>query len=214
MDTKQYWDRKHDDYAATDWIDKPSLFAEWALQYVPASGKLVDLGAGQGQDSRFFATHGFKVVSTDFSARALELGRQKAGTLPITFEAVDLGQKLLFADEEFDVVYSHLALHYFDAATTRRLFSDIHRILKPGGQLLALLNSDQDPEMQEGQLLEPDYVLNEGVQKRYFSQESAKAFLQGLEVIVLDNQGTTYKDEAKGVHNLIRLVAKKPKKLA
>lgn len=69
MNTKAYWDKKHDKYAAQSWIDKPSIFVKEVIKYFPKMGKILELAAGQGQDSRFFASKGYKVVSTDFSSK-------------------------------------------------------------------------------------------------------------------------------------------------
>ena len=210
MDEQAYWDQQHDKYAQTDWIDKPSLFALWATTYLPAHGTLLDLGAGQAQDSRYFAEKGYQVTATDFSAHALELAKQKSPET-ITFKQVDLSQRLPYPDESFDIVYAHLSLHYFDSATTQKLFSEIHRILKNNGVLTTLFNSNEDPEITEDKQLEPNFIEIKGIKKRYLSPEIAREFAKDFEIVVADNQGTTYKDEAMGVHNLIRLIAKKTK---
>lgn len=206
MNTQAYWDDKHDEYTATSWIDIPSIFAEWTLQYLPGSGTLLDLGAGQGQDSRFFSAKGYAVTSTDFSEHALELGRQKSPS-GINFMQVDLSKLLPFADESYDVIYAHLSMHYFDKATTEKLFAEVLRVLKPGGILAALFNSTRDPEVAEGKQLEDNFIDLVSIQKRYFSPKDARNFAKGFEIKVADNQGTAYKDQAKGVTNLTRLIA-------
>jgi SAM-dependent methyltransferase len=209
MDTQSYWNKQHDKYAQTDWIYKPSIFAEWVRSYMPASGTLLDLGAGQAQDSRYFAATGYTVTATDLSPHALELA-QKKSPASIKFQIVDLSQSLPFADESYSIVYAHLSLHYFDTATTAQLFAEIHRVLKPGGMLAALFNSDQDPEIPEGKPIEQNFIEIDGIYKRYFNPPTARAFAKDFEIVVADNQGTTYKDAAKGINNLVRLVARKP----
>lgn len=208
------WADKHKDvYAASDWIGKPSLFAETAITYFPKTGRLLDLGAGQGQDSRFFAEHGYDVVSTDLERKALDLSRSK---LPkelsekMVLQQVDLREALPFESGSFSVVYAHLALHYFDAQATQRLLTEIGRVLKPGGVLAFLVNSTSDPEYATGQELEPDYYQLENMAKRFFTLQAAEAYASGFTVQLLDDQGETYKDMAKGVHNLIRFIGTKP----
>ena len=65
------WNEKHLKYAKTDWIDKPTIFAEWVAQYLPKEGSMLELGCGQGQDSRFFADKGFILDALDFSFEGL-----------------------------------------------------------------------------------------------------------------------------------------------
>lgn len=207
MQEQAFWDKRHDAYAATDWIDEPTLFAKWAVSYLPKAGKLLELGAGQAQDSRYFADLGYQVTATDFSAQGLELAKQKS-VASIAFQQVDLSRPLPFADESFDVVYGHMSLHYFDTITTTKLFAEIRRVLQPGGVLAALMNTTTDPEAAEGTPIEPDFRQFDPLKKRYFSPESARAFAKDFEIRVADGHGTTYKDK---IDRLIRLVAVKPK---
>jgi len=207
------WSNLHDSYKTRDWIDKPSLFAETAITYFPKQGRILDLGAGQGQDSRFFAEHGYDVVSTDLEDTALE---QSAAKLPdelkskVTLQKVDLRNELPFDTDSFDVVYAHLSLHYFDVATTRQIISEIQRVLKPGGVFAFFVNSVNDPEHGTGRQLEPDFFEIDQMTKRYFSLETTRDFTKYLDVVLLDDHGETYKDRDKGVHNLIRFIGINP----
>ena len=121
---------------------------------------------------------------------------------------IDLEQKLPFKDNSFDIVYSHLALHYFNKKTTRRLFGEIARVLKKGGIFATLTNTVDDPERLEFKRIEKDYYEERGkILKRYFSPQSLKELVnKDFETYVLDAKGETYKDEIK---TLIRFVGKK-----
>ncbi|MEO6509186.1 MAG: class I SAM-dependent methyltransferase [Patescibacteria group bacterium] len=207
-----YWDHKHVNYGHEDWIVKPSLFAMWAMTYFPTDGKVLDLGAGQGQDSRYFASNGYKVTSTDFSDTALENNRQKITpdiVDKMTIEEIDLSKPFKYEDSSFDVVYSHLATHYFTGEVTKQLFSEMHRVLKQGGVLALLTNSTTDPQYGTGEKIEEDYFEIEGINKRYFSVESIQKFTSLFETVVIDDKGETYKDRAANINNLIRFIGRK-----
>ncbi len=206
MDPKDYWVKKHTKYSSEDWISKPTLFATQIVSYLPKSGTILDLGAGQGQDSKYLASLGYQVTATDLSQFALD----KIVEPTIHKLQIDFSNPLPFEPASFDVVYNHLGTGYFDHSRTKDLFNEIKTILKPGGILAALFNSTDDPETQTGERIEEDYYLVDGIKKRFLSIETARDLVPSFEILLLDNQGTTYKDEAKGVHNLIRLVAKKP----
>lgn len=206
------WTNLHKRYKSQDWSQKPSLFAETAITYFPKHGRIVELGAGLGQDSRFFAEHGYDVVSTDLKEEALQ---ERYASLPdgikqrITIQKTDLRDELPFETASFDVVYAHLSLHYFDHETTVRLFDEIKRVLKPQGMLAFFVNSVHDPEYSTGEKLEADYFQIGNTAKRYFSVDTARAFTRFFDVMLLDDHGETYKDSAIGVHNLVRFIGTK-----
>jgi len=207
------WDEKHLQ-ADAEWIKKPSLFAQWVLQYLPQQGRVLDLGAGQGQDSRFFAEQGYDGVSTDYALEGLRLNREQIPAelkKKIATEELDLEKPFPYANASFEVVYAHLSLHYFSEKITRQIFSEIERVLKPGGIIALMVNSIKDPEYNTGRKLEEDYFeISPGMKKRYFSIETMREFTEQFNTLILDGNGEGYKDRRKNVANLIRFVGKKP----
>jgi SAM-dependent methyltransferase len=207
------WSELHDNYKKQDWIHKPSIFAETAITYFPPTGTILELGAGLGQDSQFFAAHGYHVVSTDLELLTLQQSKEKLTDDirdKVIFQTIDLREPLPFPEASFEVVYAHLSLHYFDKETTNRIFDDIRHVLKPGGVLAFFVNSVNDPEYNTGERLEEDYFQIDKTAKRYFSAASAKEFVEGFSIELLDEEGETYKDRDKGVHHLVRFVGRMP----
>ncbi|CDR34402.1 methyltransferase domain-containing protein [Criblamydia sequanensis] len=207
------WKELHDYYKGQDWTLKPSIFAETVKEYLTNGGKILELGSGLGQDSLFFLNHGFEVVSTDIDPSPLEeivskLTEEKK--TQISVKKIDLNNCLPFEDNSFDCVYAHLSLHYFNIEITTQIFREIERILKPGALITFLSNSIHDPEIKEGMFLEKNFYNIRGVSKRYFSVEFTRKVTKNFEVHLLDDLGQTYKDEAKGVKNLIRFIGRKP----
>lgn len=214
MSVKEYWKDVHTGYQQTDWIDKPSLFVQEAVEYFPPSGRILELAAGQCQDGILFASKGYSVMATDLTDQALKTAQQKATTEYLTgkinFQELDLSQSLPFPDGSFQIVYSHLGLHYFDDQTTSRIFSEIHRVLSPGGIVAVLVNTSEDPEINEGTVIEENFIeLPNGIRKRYFTVDYMKRKSHQFTPIILDNKGQTYKDRAIGVNNLIRFIGRK-----
>lgn len=210
--SQSYWEKALKKYSEKDWINQPTIFVQEIKQYFPTGCKILELAAGQGQDSRYLAKNGFQVVCTDRSDYGLKESANKTKTenLHIIFQKVDLSQKLPFANQEFDVVYSHLGLHYFSKENTKTLFEEIHRVLKPSGIFAALFNTINDPEIHEKSFkkIEDNYYLEleTGLKKRYFDENELKYFTEGLfEPIILDEQGRAYKDEKTA---LVRFLGK------
>jgi len=206
------WTNLHKNYSKQDWITKPSIFAEQAIEYFPKQGKILEIGAGHGQDGIFFASQGFSVIGTDLEISSLEENVVNADLeirKRISATKLDLRNHFEF-NEKFDVVYAHLSLHYFDKKTTERIFEDIYTSLKPGGILAFLTNSVDDPEYNTGNKIEEHYFEIEGVAKRYLDVDEAKKFAYRFNPLLADNDGETYKDAARGIHNLIRFIGQKP----
>ncbi len=209
--TDKEWNKLHQHYSKQDWIVKPNIFAEEALEYFPKNGYVLCLGDGQGQDGRFFASKGYKVLSADISESALEINNQKIkeeGLSNIKTERLDLREKLSYQEATFDIVYAHLSLHYFTEDITKQIFKEIQRVLKRGGILAVFVNSVSDPEFNTGNRIEQELFEIEGITKRFFSKYSMDYFAKDFQVVILDDKGRTYKDEAKGVHNLVRFIGK------
>lgn len=207
------WKDLHASYQQQHWLEKPSLFADTVIQYFPKPGKILELGAGLGQDTIFFAKNSYDVVSTDLeiSSLATNIANQIEDIRnKIKVQQLDLNELLPYEDDSFDVVYSHLSLHYFDKDTTSRIINEIERVLKPGGIFAFLCNSTSDPEYKTGIQMEKDFFLIGKVTKRYLSVDSARKLTRGFQIYLIDNLGKTYKDDAKGINQLIRFVGHKP----
>ncbi|HEY0908218.1 MAG TPA: class I SAM-dependent methyltransferase [Candidatus Paceibacterota bacterium] len=210
---KKAWQSIHAHYSKQDWVNKPSIFAEEAIQHFPKGARILEIGGGLGQDSIFFAQKGFDVTLTDRSVDALVAAKEKianeAKDFKIKTAVLDASTAFPFKDGEFDVVYAHLSLHYFDTETTHKIFSEIARVLKPKGVLAALFNSVDDPEYGTGEKIEESYFLIQGVRKRFFSVDALTPFTKAFKPAIIDNKGETYKDRAKGISGLIRFIGNK-----
>lgn len=209
--SKQNWNAQHLKYSQTEWINRPSLFAQYAIKFFPETGRIIDIGCGQGQDSRYFSEHGYDVVGIDFSENGINLAKQKSESSKIDFEVMDISEPLSFEDASFDVVYSHLAVHYFNSEKTKQIFRELSRILKIGGILAVFVNSVNDPEYKTGSKIEEDYFFVYNMEKRYFSKKSLQSYIKGFETLILNEEGETYKDRAVGVSNLVQFIGRKLK---
>jgi ubiquinone/menaquinone biosynthesis C-methylase UbiE len=93
---------------------------------------VLDLGCGTGRHALWMAAAGASVTAIDFSEGMMEKARAKPGAGKVRFLVHDLNERLPFDDRSFDRVVSGLVLeHLRDMAP---LFSEAHRVLKPGGR--------------------------------------------------------------------------------
>lgn len=97
--------------------------------------RVLDAGCGYGSDLPFYAKRGAKVYGIDPSKTMIELAKQSYPDFPNL--SVQPVQKTTFPDRYFDVVTSIYALH--NASNLRQAFRELHRVLKPKGVLLFLV---------------------------------------------------------------------------
>ena len=191
VNTKDFWEEWWTKTNDNGWDDTPSIFAQFAISYFPKEGKLLELGAGLGKDTRYFAQHGLFVVSTDFSNKALDVSKWESTMqkiMNIEYQNVDIKNSLPFQDGEFDVIYAHAVLHYFSHETTDQIFREIHRVLKDGGVFATLLKSEEDPEVLKSlKLHENFYQTPQGIVERFFSVNEVQNETEGLfKPVVMD----------------------------
>lgn len=89
---------------------------------------LLEIGAGTGQDSRFFADEGLEVTAVDLSPAMIERVRSK-GVRGVVGDVTSLG----FAEAEFDAVYTFNALLHVPDASLPAALAGIRTALRPGG---------------------------------------------------------------------------------
>ncbi len=116
---------------------------EWhipqAADFAGARGlRVLEIGCGLGTDGAQFAGAGADYTGVDLTDAAIELAQKRFElfNLPGNFQTAD-AENLDFADDSFDLVYSHGVLHH--TPDTERAIREIHRVLRPGGRAVVML---------------------------------------------------------------------------
>jgi ubiquinone/menaquinone biosynthesis C-methylase UbiE len=100
--------------------------------------QVLEIGCGLGTDGAQFAEAGADYTGVDLTEAAVELARKRFEffNLPGKFQTAD-AESLDFADESFDLVYSHGVLHH--TPETEKAIQEVHRVLRPGGRAMVML---------------------------------------------------------------------------
>jgi 2-polyprenyl-3-methyl-5-hydroxy-6-metoxy-1,4-benzoquinol methylase len=133
MGTREFFDRVEAHRYGKEW------HIPMAADFSSTRGlKVLEIGCGLGTDGAQFAKAGANYTGIDLTEASIELAgkRFELSGLQGEFRVAD-AEKLNFANETFDLVYSHGVLHH--TPDTGMAVREIHRVLKPGGRAMVML---------------------------------------------------------------------------
>jgi len=181
-DQLTHWNNAH----AEQWLHKHSTnktaFAKEVGRKISPDSSVLELGCGEGNDSIYFAELGHAIVATDFSDVAIEQDKKRWNHPNLTFKVHDISEALEFGDASFDTVYARLSLHYFTDETTRDIFHEIVRVLKPGGELYFMCKSTDDHIYGQGDEIEADMYELKGHVRHFFSKDYVLSLLDDVDL--------------------------------
>ena len=166
---------------------EPSTPAKKALTIFKnnKTNKIVELGAGLGRDSIYFAKNSIHVEALDYSQSGIKNVNQKIKqnnlSNLIKTKIFDVRKTLPFKNNSIEGIYSHML--YCMALTTSDLESlnkEIHRILKPGGINIYTVRHTNDGDYKKGIHRGEDMYENDGFIVHFFSKNKIKSLLDGF----------------------------------
>ena len=173
---------------------EPSTPAKKALKIFKnnKTNKIVELGAGLGRDSIYFAKNSIHVEALDYSQSGIKNINQKIikNNLSnlIKTKIFDVRKKLPFKNNSIEGIYSHML--YCMALTTSDLESlnkEIHRILKPGGINIYTVRHTNDGDYKKGIHRGEDMYENDGFIVHFFSKNKINSLMDGFINLELTN---------------------------
>jgi ubiquinone/menaquinone biosynthesis C-methylase UbiE len=107
-------------------------FRQLALQglTIKSDTKVLDLCCGSGQATQVLVKYSQNVTGLDASPLSLKRARHN---VPQAEYVEAFAEKMPFADNEFDVVHTSVALHEMQSGQLRQIIKEVYRVLKPGG---------------------------------------------------------------------------------
>ena len=198
-------DQKKLDQQSQHWeinfSNKPEMFglsqsssAEKALRLFNQEkiNNIVELGAGLGRDSLYFAKNSIKTTALDYSASAINIINEKIKknnlSKYLSTKIFDVRKNLPFEDNSIEACYSHML--YCMALTNEdleNLNTEILRILKPGGYNIYTVRHTDDGDYKNGIHRGEDLYENDGFIVHYFSSKKINSLINGFENTSLEN---------------------------
>jgi SAM-dependent methyltransferase len=183
-----YWDEIWSNHP----LRSANSFARRTYRLIEARNlrTLLDLGSADGRDSLYFHKKGLQVTAADHSETAIRKLRERNPDINCLLTDI---RDLNLRENSFDVVYTYLSLHYFDDETTRRIFDNLHGIMKKGGLFLAKVKSVDDRLFGKGERV-GENMYRTGHTRHFFSREYMLELLERYryEVIRVRKTSSSY----------------------
>jgi SAM-dependent methyltransferase len=206
----QYWEK--------NFLNKPEMFglepskaAEDTLKILQRKNikKIVELGAGLGRDTIFFAKNLIHVSALDYSPSAIKnINKKTEGTKLSKFistKVFDVRKKLPFEDNSVEAFFSHmLYCMAFSVIELKYLNSEICRVLKSGGINIYTARHTGDGDYKNGKHIGEDLYENEGFIVHFFSEEKVRQIADGFSILNIESF-----EEGKFPRKLFKVVLKK-----
>lgn len=206
-----YWD---DYYKANKATTNVSLFAQSIFEKYLAgkTGKVLELGCGNGRDSRFFLSKGYDVTAIDASRNAIaELQKEFVGEEKAAFFCGDFVNEKSIYIERYDFCYSRFSIHAIDEKQEDVLIKNVFSAMTAGGYFFIETRSVHDELYGKGRKAGEDAFFHDGHYRRFIRKEKLREKLEknGFVIVKLDeDRGFAPYGEEDPI--IIRCIAKKP----
>lgn len=197
---KEIWQKEHTkvnsipSMASSEPSSGVASFVEFLKEKGIRSGKVLDIGCGQGRNSVYLSENGFDVWGIDYIKEALELTKGLADRKSVTLNLVEgeIDKPWPFEDNFFDIEVDSFSSIDIESKEGRETYRDeLLRTLKPGGHALVTVVSADDelesqmiknsPGLEKNSTVWPD---NQKFQKDY-DEEELREFYKDFKILEL-----------------------------
>jgi SAM-dependent methyltransferase len=111
-------------------------------QHIPAGGRILDVGCGNGVISRHLGQFGYNVLGIDISEKTIAVAQQRNKYPNVRFEAIS-AEELTASGERYDAVICSEVLEHLNQP--QLLLQTIHSSLKDDGLLIVTVPNGNGP---------------------------------------------------------------------
>lgn len=206
----QHWEKNFSNKPEMFGLE-PSIAAKQSLELFKEKNikNIIELGAGLGRDTIFFAQNSIKVKALDYSPSAIKIINEKAskkGLLNyVSTKVFDIRKKLPLKDNSVEVCFSHML--YCMALSTeeiKNLNNEICRVLQPNGINIYTVRHIEDGDYKNGIHIGENLYENDGFIVHFFSEEKIKDLSEGFNIIEIEKF-----EEGKFPRKLFKVVLEK-----
>lgn len=169
---------------------EPSEPACLALERFKQEGvtSIVELGAGQGRDTLFFAQQGLHVYALEYTETGAKTIAEKAEKLGLSHRITvihhDVRKPLPVGDAVFDACYSHMLFCMaFTTEELETLSAEIRRVLRPKGLTIYTVRNTDDKHYRAGIARGEDLYEVNGFIVHFFNQEKIEHLATDYQIV-------------------------------
>tara|TARA_Y100001936_G_scaffold209180_1_gene215119 strand:+ start:22675 stop:23346 length:672 start_codon:yes stop_codon:yes gene_type:complete len=196
-----YWNDLYskDDYFGTG----QTILADFAKIIIEENNisTLLELGCGQGRDSLFFTNFVSNVTSVDISENAINFVKKIKNERNLTnldLFVHDIKEPLDFPDKSFDMVYSNLALQFFDINQLNKIFLNISKIMSNDSFFMFSTKKSGDKYFNFGKKISENSFEYKDITRYFFEKSEITHLLeQNFQIISFEE------DEHQNLDNTI-----------
>ena len=162
----------------------PSPFAEYVANKLSKKQNILEIGCGNGRDSKFFSSKGHRVTGLDRSGEAIELCKSLYSNEPLEFFFGEVTDIVKTNNKKYDLIYSRFVIHAMSMDEELEMLKTSYQLLNENGQFFIECRSINDPLSNTGEILSHTERI-EGHYRRFIILEELKQRLiqVGFEII-------------------------------
>lgn len=174
---KDYWNRYYENELAKG---EPSLFAKFVGEKVHKNKELLELGCGNGRDSKYFAELGLCVTAIDGSDIAIKGLQENNKVKNARFYCDDFVTAISIYSKQYDYIYSRFSLHAITEKQEEELFKNAYNAIKRNGYFFIETRSVKDDIYGKGIEHEKNTFFYNGHLRRFVEKDEIISKLQNI----------------------------------
>jgi ubiquinone/menaquinone biosynthesis C-methylase UbiE len=147
-----------------------SKYLDMFLNYLPKNAKILDVGSGPGQFSKYIKKKGFNVSGVDYSNEMVAIAKEKVPD--VTFEKMDM-RDLSFEPESFDGLLVSYSLIHIPSNQIPGTLRGFNKVLKPSGYMEIIAQKGK-----ANQIVDEPFMPTEKMFFNFFTIDRLTKFLE------------------------------------
>jgi tellurite methyltransferase len=165
--------------------------------------KILELGCGQGRDSVFFAKYGYDVTATDISENAINFVKKiknESNLKNLNLFVHDTKKPFDFLNKKFDLIYSNLALQFFNLSQLDSIFFNISNLMNDDSLFLFSTKKPGDKYFNFGNKISDHAFEYKGITRFFFDKSELEDVLKNyFNIIFLQDDKHVNQDGTESV---------------